>query len=29
MAEIFGSEKKPELIYSELENLVPVKNLKD
>ncbi len=29
MAEIFGSEKKPELIDSELENLVPVKNLKD
>ena len=27
MAEIFGSEKKPELIDSELENLVPVKNL--
>ena len=29
MAEIFGSETKPELIDSELENLVPVKNLKD
>ena len=29
MAEIFGSENKPELIDSELENLVPVKNLKD
>lgn len=29
MAEIFGSEKKPELIDSELDNLVPVKNLKD
>ncbi len=29
MAEIFGGEKKPELIDSELENLVPVKNLKD
>ena len=29
MAEIFGSEKKPELIDSELENLVPVKNLKN
>ena len=28
MAEIFGSEKKPELIDSELDNLVPVKNLK-
>ncbi len=27
MAEIFGSDKKPELIDSELENLVPVKNL--
>ncbi len=27
MAEIFGSENKPELIDSELENLVPVKNL--
>ncbi len=27
MAEIFGSEKKPELIDSELDNLVPVKNL--
>ena len=27
MAEIFGSETKPELIDSELENLVPVKNL--
>ena len=29
MAEIFGSETKPALIDSELENLVPVKNLKD
>lgn len=29
MAEIFGSETKPELIDSELENLVPIKNLKD
>ncbi len=29
MDEIFGSETKPELIDSELENLVPVKNLKD
>lgn len=29
MAEIFGSETKPELIDSELENLVPVKNLKE
>jgi len=29
MAEIFGGETKPELIDSELENLVPVKNLKD
>ena len=29
MAEIFGSDKKPELIDSELENLVPVKNLKN
>ena len=29
MAEIFGSETTPELIDSELENLVPVKNLKD
>ena len=29
MDEIFGSEKKPELIDSELENLVPIKNLKD
>lgn len=29
MDEIFGSEKKPELIDSELDNLVPVKNLKD
>jgi membrane protease subunit HflK len=29
MAEIFGSETKPELIDSELENLVPVKNLKN
>ena len=29
MDEIFGSENKPELIDSELENLVPVKNLKD
>ena len=29
MDEIFGSEKKPELIDSELENLVPVKNLKN
>ncbi len=28
MDEIFGSEKKPELIDSELDNLVPVKNLK-
>ena len=29
MDEIFGSETKPTLIDSELENLVPVKNLKD
>ena len=29
MAEIFGGDTKPELIDSELENLVPVKNLKD
>ena len=29
MDEIFGGETKPELIDSELENLVPVKNLKD
>lgn len=29
MDEIFGSEKKPELIDSELDNLVPVKNLQD
>ena len=29
MDEIFGSESKPTLIDSELENLVPVKNLKD
>ncbi len=29
MDEIFGSETKPQLIDSELENLVPVKNLKD
>lgn len=29
MDEIFGSEKKPELIDSELDNLVPIKNLKD
>ena len=29
MDEIFGSENKPTLIDSELENLVPVKNLKD
>lgn len=29
MDEIFGSEKKPELIDSELENLLPVKNLKN
>ncbi len=29
MDEIFGSETKPELIDSELENLVPVKNLKN
>ncbi len=29
MEEIFGGENKPELIDSELENLVPVKNLKD
>ncbi len=29
MDEIFGSEKKPDLIDSELENLVPVKNLKN
>lgn len=27
MAEIFGGDTKPELIDSELENLVPVKNL--
>jgi len=29
MDEIFGSDTKPELIDSELENLVPVKNLKN
>jgi membrane protease subunit HflK len=29
MAEIFGSDKKPELIDSELENVLPLKNLKD
>ena len=29
MDEIFGSETKPTLIDGELENLVPVKNLKD
>jgi len=29
MDEIFGSEEKPDLIDSELENLVPVKNLKN
>ena len=29
MDEIFGSETKPSLIDGELENLVPVKNLKD
>ena len=29
MDEIFGGENKPTLIDSELENLVPVKNLKD
>jgi len=29
MDSIFGSEKKPDLIDSELENLVPVKNLKN
>lgn len=29
MDEIFGSEKKPQLIDSELDNLLPVKNLKD
>ena len=29
MDEIFGSEKKPELIDGKLENLVPVKNFKD
>ena len=29
MAEIFGSDKKPELIDSELENMLPIKNLKD
>ena len=29
MDEIFGAENKPVLIDSELENLVPVKNLKD
>jgi len=29
MDEIFGSEKKPELIDGKLENLVPVKSLKD
>lgn len=29
MDEIFGSETKPVLIDSELENLVPIKNLKD
>ena len=27
MAEIFGSEKKPELIDSELKNVLPIKNL--
>ena len=29
MNEIFGSETKPSLIDGELENLVPIKNLKD
>ena len=29
MDEIFGSETKPSLIDGELENLVPIKNLKD
>lgn len=29
MDEIFGSEKKPEIIDSRLDNLVPIKNLKD
>ncbi|MDE6718653.1 MAG: HflK protein, partial [Treponemataceae bacterium] len=28
MEEIFGSDVKPELIDSELENILPVKNLK-
>ena len=28
MDEIFGSEKKPELIDSELDNMLPIKNLK-
>ena len=27
MAEIFGSEKKPELIDSELKNVLPIKNI--
>ena len=27
MEEIFGSDKKPELIDSELKNILPVKNL--
>ena len=29
MDEIFGSDKKPELLDKNLENLVPIKNLKD
>ena len=29
MDEIFGSDQKPELIDKNLENLVPIKNLKD
>ena len=29
MAEIFGSDKKPELIDSELKNVLPIKNLQD
>ena len=29
MAEIFGSDKKPELIDSELKNVLPIKNLQE
>ena len=29
MAEIFGSEKKPEVIDSELKNVLPIKNLQE